>query len=84
MNDTLSTKKLPLAVLLLAVALMALGVSVWRGLAALQPPAGRDIAVHPGMYNLREEMQKPRDPNRRRGADGPLPPANTASRGTTP
>ena len=84
MNDTLSSRKLPLAVLLLAVALVALVVSVWRGLAAVQPPAGRDIAVHPGMYNLREELQKPRDPNHRRGADNPPPLANTATRGVTP
>jgi len=84
MNDSLSTKKLPLAALLLAVALAALGLSVWRGLAAVQPPAGKDIAVHPGMYNLREELQKPRDPNRRRGADNPPPLANTATRGVTP
>jgi hypothetical protein len=60
MDESLSNKKLPIAALVLII-VVAIGVSLWRGLTVLQPPsAGKDIAVHPGMYNLREEMQKPR------------------------
>jgi hypothetical protein len=84
MSNALSNKTLPVVALVL-IAVVAVGISLWRGLTILRPPsAGRDIAVHPGMYNLRAELQKPRDPNRRRGADGPLPTVNGITRGVTP
>ncbi len=30
----------------------------WHFLRAASNPAGPDLAVHPGMYNLRDELQK--------------------------
>jgi hypothetical protein len=57
-------KELPAWVLPTAVGLgvLLLGVIIWRSLAAPAPaaPVGRDIAVRPGMYDMRTEMQKRR------------------------
>jgi hypothetical protein len=52
---------LPLSILL---AIVLLGGFLWRTATATSVPAGRDIAVRPGMYNLQTELQKPHDPGR--------------------
>ena len=53
-------KELPAWVLPAAAVLAAavLGGIAWWAWSGPSIPAGRDIAVRPGMYDLRQEMQK--------------------------
>jgi hypothetical protein len=61
------------------VGILTIGFAMWNGLFGYTAPVGHNIAVHPGMYDLRAEMQKPKDPNRQRLKDNP-PSTDTASR----
>lgn len=56
------TKELPSWALPTAVALgvLLIGIIVWRTLTGHNAPVGKDIAVRPGTYDYKVEMQKPR------------------------
>ena len=58
MSKELPSWALPAA---LAFGVLLIVIIVWRTLTGYNDAVtGKDIAVHPGMYNMREEMQKPR------------------------
>lgn len=77
MQKELPSWVLPLAIV---VGVVVVGFIVWRGIAGYAAPVGQDIAVHPGMYNMRAEMQKPRHSN----PPGTRTEANSPPAATTP
>ena len=50
--------------------LIVLVLAVWQAITGFEKPVGKDIEIRPGMYNLREEMQKPQNPNKRGKTNG--------------
>lgn len=62
------------------VGLIVLVLAIWKAITGFDKPVGQDIAVKPGMYSFREEMQKPHNPNKRGHTNG----AVSSSAGSTP
>jgi hypothetical protein len=59
--------------------IVVLVVAAWQALTGFEKPVGKDITVRPGMYNFREEMQKPQDPNKRGKTNGSPAPTGSAT-----
>jgi hypothetical protein len=55
------------------VGLVVLTLAVWQALTGFEKPVGKEIQVRPGMYNFREEMQKPKKPKKRGRTNGTTP-----------
>ena len=57
-GDAEHTLPLWMVASVLGAVLLLVGLTGWHLLGAASHPAGPDLAVHPGMYNLHQELQK--------------------------